>query len=191
MEKIDEIRSRINEEKTTSKLLLFFKGLLLVIVLILGFLIYAKNDVNATFINSIFHTNISFKKMNDSIDLYVSSILSNFNIFNYEKNEEDVEVSKEYNYIKLENNYYFTNANYIKCLTKGKVVKIEQNLDNYNITIFYKNEVTACYYELSDVFVKSQDIVSVDTIIGTYDAKFKVLFEKNGKLISYEEALLS
>ena len=191
METINEIRDRINDKKVDNKFFLFIKGILLIAVLILGFLIYARNDANASFINSVFHTNISFTKMNETIDLYISNLLSNFNIFTFNNNQEDETVNKEIEYIKLEENYYFTNANYVKCLTKGKVVKVDENIDTFSVTIFYKNEVTACYYDLLETFVKYQDEVNIDTFIGTYNAKFKVLFEKNGKLITYEEALLS
>ena len=85
METINEIRNRINDKKVDNKFFLFIKGILLIAVLILGFLIYARNDANASFINSVFHTNISFTKMNETIDLYISNLLSNFNIFTAEK----------------------------------------------------------------------------------------------------------
>lgn len=171
------------------KIYRYIKCFLLVLVLILGFLIYAKNDAEASFINSVFNTHFSFVKMNSYIDLYINSLLSNFNIFNMSNNEDKL-VNGSVSYIKSNiNNYYYCESNYVYGLTGGIIYKVDKEDDLYDVTVFYENEVTACYYELKNVQVSYQDKIDCSSIIGEYDNHFKVLFEYNDSLISYEEAL--
>lgn len=165
------------------------KTVLFLFVLILGILIYARKDSSAQLINNIFNTNISFVKMNSTIDLYINNLLSNFNIFGFNK-DETIRVNNSSSYLKTENNnYYITESNMIYGLFDGIVCKTENEDGKYNITVFYKNEVTACYYELTNINVTFQDKIDNNTILGSYDKSFKVLFEYNSNLISYEKAL--
>ena len=190
MENIDEIRDRINKKEQRSYFSNFVKTILLLFVLLLGFLIYARNDESAVLINKIFSTNISFVKMNDEIDLFLSKMLANFNIFT-KNNEEDVKVNNSNLYIKDEDNYFKTNTNEVYSLFYGKVVAIQENNEKFNITVFYENEVTACYYGLTSSIVIINDLIEQGDIIGTYENNFKVLFKKNNTFITYEEALFA
>ena len=190
MEKINDIRNRINNTKEKHTFWNFFKGIFLILTLILGFLIYARNDESATFVNQLFSTNISFTKMNSDIDLFISEMLAKLNIFSYEK-DTDIKVNNNEIYISEGNNYYSTNSNIVYAIKKGKIVSINSYGEYYSVTIFYENEITACYYDLTSVLCKTNDLLYAYDNIGSYVGKFKVLFEKNDNILTYEEAIIS
>lgn len=179
------------EKKKRSKILSLFEFLLIVIALLLGFLIYARNDEDGKLFSSFFKIDISFKEMNEDIDLALAKMISNFNIFKDTNNDQEEMVDMTYSYQKEDKNYYQTSDHLIPMLKDGQILKIEENEDDYNITLKYQGKILACYYEIKDIYVKTGDILSKGDILGSYDEHFKVLFTQDGTSLDYEEVLLS
>ncbi len=193
MEELTAIRRRLmqKEKKKRSKILSFFEFLLIVIALLLGFLIYARNDEDGKLFSSFLKIDVSFKKMNEDIDFALAKMISNFNIFKDTNNNQEEMVDIIYSYQKEDKNYYQTSDHLIPMLKDGQILKIEENEDDYNITLKYQGKILACYYEIKDIYVKTGDILSKGDILGSYDEHFKVLFTQDGTSLDYEEVLLS
>lgn len=168
----------------------FFQIVFIIIALFLSFMIYAKNDENGSFLQKYFHLNVSFKDFNNKVGLNISRFLANLNIFT-ENDEDAKKVATNIYYLKDENNYYTYTSNEVPMLFYGKVLSINDAEKKYDINIYYSNGVNACYYGLESNYTNKGDILNKGDIIGTYEERFKVIFAKNNKIISYEEALLS
>lgn len=187
MNEYQRIKKRIEKKKNPFlKISTIFFAL---ISLAIGFLIYAKNDENGSFLKKHFSLNISFEKMNNEISLFLSSLLAKFNIFT-NKDSNDIKVNNEINYQKIDDYYYKTSSNKIEMLDNGKILNVKQD-DDYIINVYYQNGVCASYYNLIEINVSKDDYLNKGDIIGYYEDKFKVLFSKDHELISYEEFMLS
>ena len=65
MENVKDVQKRLKKEKTPIKekrILKFFNFLMVLLVLLLGSLIYCKQDENGTILKKFFNVDISFKK---------------------------------------------------------------------------------------------------------------------------------
>lgn len=187
MNEYERIKKSINKKKN-HPLLKFFELICLLLVFLLSFMIYAKNDENGSFLNKYFSLNVSFKSFNDEVGYYLSKFLANFNIFT--KDDESKKVSGTIYYQVLGDDYYSYESNNIPLLYDGKIVNISQIDDAISISVYYQNGITANYYELTSSFVNKEDIVSLGENIGTYEERFKTIFQIDNQIISYEEVLL-
>lgn len=190
MNEYEEIKRKIEGKNKKSKLLSIFEMVFVICILILSFLIYAKNDESGSMLQKYFNVNVSFKDLNNKIGLSLSKIFSNLNIFDVEE-KEDKKVSQTKYYQSIGDNYYTYETNEVVMLNYGKILNITTEDSFYAVNVYYSTGINACYYELSNISVKKGDLLNKSEIIGTYEEKFKVIFAKSSKIITYEEALLS
>ena len=190
MEELEEIQRRMeNPTENKKKRSLTYKimmSMMLIIVLALGFLIYARVDENGSFLNRIFHTEFNFTQLNTKVNRFLDNMFR----FNLKDDTDELPVSGSIQYEALENNYYRTEDQSVRMLKRGVVSYIETKDNQSFIMITYENGVVASYYELFDPIVKTLDQLKAGDVIASYETKFKVLFQKGNQLISYEEALL-
>ena len=169
MDKIEKIRNRINnvDQKEENNVFLTIGNVVMVICLIgVSGLTYCKIDENATFINSIFQSDISFKEMNDFIKGTLNSL---FNI----KGEVSEIVSFENEYISVGNNNYITTDNVVNGLSDGKVILINyQNDYKYFIVVQYINGVVALYTQIDDTSLMINQILKINDVIGIYNGEY-------------------
>lgn len=190
MDEIEEIQKRMEKGETQKakrstayKIMMSF---LIVLALALGFLIYARVDENGSFLNNIFHSNISFTSFNAKINRFLDNMFR----FNLKDNQDDLPVGGSVTYEALEDNYYRSEDQSVRMLKRGVVSYMETKNQESFVMITYENGVVASYYELFDPIVKALDQLKAGDVIASYETKFKVLFQKGNQLISYEEALL-
>lgn len=173
---------KINKKSNLYKISMFF---MVVYALFVGFAVYAKNDVNAIYLNSLLNTDFNFKKFNESIN-----DLLDLRIIKIDK-DEDMVVSGSINYIDLGDDYYMSDGNLAISLDDGVVSYVNGKDNNYMVIIEYDNGVMATYYDLVEVNVFSNDRVYSSDIIGSYNEKVRVIFIKDDVKISYEDAISS
>lgn len=100
--------------------------------------------------------------------------------------EKSIEVNSEITYQQLGNDYFKNNSNEVVNFEKGKVIA-KGNVENKEyVTILFYNDVQVSYMEIENITVNLYQEVDQGTVIGNYDDKFKMKFEKLGKEISYE-----
>lgn len=190
MEELEEIQRRMeNPTENKKKRSLAYKimmSMMLIIVLALGFLIYARVDENGSFLNRIFHTEFNFTQLNTKVNRFLDNMFR----FNLKDDTDDLPVSGSIQYEALENNYYRTEDQSVRMLKRGVVSYIETKDNQSFIMITYENGVVASYFDLYDPLIKTLDQLKAGDIIANYETQFKVLFQKGKQLISYEEALL-
>lgn len=190
VEELEEIQRRMeNPTENKKKRSLAYKimmSMMLIIVLALGFLIYARVDENGSILNRIFHTEFNFTQLNTKVNRFLDNMFR----FNLKDDTDDLPVSGGIQYEALENNYYRTEDQSVRMLKRGVVSYIETKDNQSFIMITYENGVVASYFDLYDPLIKTLDQLKAGDIIASYETQFKVLFQKGKQLISYEEALL-
>lgn len=187
MNKIEKIRNRINNKEDNkvkkNKLLSLLNFCLLLSFLGVSALTYCKIDENATIVNGIFKTDISFVEMNNNIDEYLDKIF----------NRKDVEemVSFENEYIDIGNNNYQTVDKVINMLQDGKVISVNFHNDyKYFIVIQYDNGVIGMYTRIDETTVCANQKLNKNDIIGTYlGDSFNCVFKKGDEVIKYQDAI--
>lgn len=190
MESIDKIKRRIEKQYNQKRISLWrtLSLLCMIFSMIMGFLIYAKKDENANFLKEHFNVEASFTNMNQNISSFLNSIF-NFDIFKSSTGGDQM-VDATVSYINEGNNLYSSEGNQVSMLKNGTILFTSSDNDGKIIITSYDNGVVATYFMLSSLEVKVYDYLKQGDIIGTYEGQFKVLFSKDNKLISYEEALL-
>ncbi len=193
MDEVEKIRGKLmkKEKKKKNKILSLLEFLLIIAALFLGFLIYAREDENGSFLNQYFHVNVSFKSFNDDLEMAIGRMLSDFNIFSLKEDTSVETVDKIYSYQQEEGNYFITDDHQIQMLKDGQILKLTKNQNYFDITLRYQGSILACYYEVFSPLVKEGDFLSAGDIFGSYENHFKALFTKDGEQLSYEEVLLS
>ncbi len=190
MNTYEEIKNKIEGKKKTHKILRIIEVFFIILIFVLSFMIYADKDEDGKFFKKYFNIDISFKDFNDKVGLFMSNMLANFNIFI--KDEPSIkEVDASIYYQKLGNNYFAYESQEIPMLFYGKILSVEESLNSYNVNVYYKNGINACYYEVINSHVKKGDLLNKGDSLGTYEEKFKAIFAKDNKIISYEEVLLA
>lgn len=185
MDDIETIKKRI--ENTTYKKGSLYKimmTILLVAALGIGFLIYARNDPEATVLNSVFGSSLNFHYLNENVDKTLDRMF-NFNIV--DNNDKDLPVSGSVNYISLGDDLYKCEDMQVKMLKKGIVSYIEKDTNSYFVVISYQNSIKASYFFLESLLVKVGDELKKGDTFANYENNFKVIFTKNNKKITYEE----
>lgn len=186
MENVKDVQKRLKKEKTPIKekrILKFFNFLMVLLVLLLGSLIYCKQDENGAILKKFFNVDISFKNMNEKIENTLD------NIFSFNKNEE-IKVSSLDLYHSLGNNNYSTDDKTIRMLMDGEVlISSYQEGYSYFVVVKYNNGVNALYTLIDECNVEIGKLNKND-VIGTYNKEyFNCIFKKNNETISYNQAL--
>ena len=171
---------KINKKSNLYKICMLF---MTVYALFVGFAIYAKNDVNGIYLNSVLKTNFNFKEFNETINDFLDLRIIK------DKNNGDMVVSGSTNYIDLGNDYYMSDGNLAISLDDGVVSYVNGKDDSYMVIIEYDNGVIDTYYDLVEVNVFSNDRVYSNDIIGSYNEKVRIIFIKNDMKVSYEDAI--
>ncbi len=187
-----------NEEKKENGLARFLYKMLIksliVIVIFLGSLIYIKqsDDNKLKFKKVVYNNSLSFAKIYNVYNKYLGDALPFKNIF---KDNTKVVSSEKITYsnIKKENNGYMltvSNEFVLSSIKSGIVVEKKEN-DTYNniIKIQDKDGLNITYGCLSNVDVNLYDYVTKGEILGKTSGKLYLIFEKDGKYLSYEEYL--
>lgn len=179
MDEIKAIQKRINGGYKHNRIYVLGISALLLIAIVMGTLIYGKSNPDA----KIFGYSIA--DINNRFDNWFGGL---FKTNTSESKEETVSTTIKYTY--LGNNYYKSEDQSVNALFEGVVNNVSKQDDMYYVLISYNNGVTAQYFELTEAIVKVNDHVLTNDSLGVYEEKFKALFMKNNKVISYEETLL-
>ncbi len=193
MDELEMIRKRIAEPKKekSHKRHPLYRLMMIILILtsfLLGFLIYARVDENGTFLNKIFHTNINFSSFNEKVN-NIFDRMFNFNVF---KNQGgDQTVNGNVMYLKTsDKDHYTCEDNNVRMLKRGVISYVDEVENSTFIMVTYENGVIASYFDLFDPLVKAADQLKCGDIIANYENSFKVIFQKEGSVISYEEAFM-
>lgn len=172
-----KINDSAKKKKSHNALYVFSLSVLLLIAITMGTLIYAKSNPSGQIFG------ISFATINAKLENLTNIFKPNIS----DKNDQTVSTSPKYQ--KLGNNYYCYENDSVPALFDGIISNVSTQDDDYFVLVNYTNGVTAYYYELKEVLVKSNDTIKVNDIIGQYETKFKVIFTKNNNTIDYDQAI--
>lgn len=193
-----KMKKEKNEDEDESFLSRFlfsiFIKTLIVVILFLGSLIYVKqSDKNkALFKRIVYNNSLSFAKIYNIYNKYLGDALPFKNTF--KDNTKLVSEEKiTYSDIKKENKGYvltvlsdFT----LSSIKSGIVIEKKKDKKYGNIIkIQDKNGLNITYGFLSESDVKLYDYVEKGEILGKASKKLYLIFEKDGKYLSYEEYL--
>lgn len=172
---------------------IFIKSLI-VIVLFLAALIYIRqNDNNKEkFKNAVYNNSLSFAKIYNVYNKYLGDALPFKNIF--KDNTKVVSNDKlSYSEIKKENDGYMltVSSDYMVTAIKSGIVIEQKKNETYGniIKIQDKNGLNITYGCLEEASVKLYDYVEKGELLGKTNQKLYLIFEKDGKYLSYEEYL--
>ena len=79
MENVKDVQNRLKKDKTPikeKKILKFFNFFMVLLVILLGGLIYCKQDENGTLLKRMFNVDVSFKTMNEKIENTLNNVFS-------------------------------------------------------------------------------------------------------------------
>lgn len=167
---------------------------LIVIVLFLGSLIYIRqsDDNKDNFKNVVYNNSLSFAKIYSLYNKYLGDVIPFKNAF--KDNTKLVSSDKiTYSNITKESNGYIldVSSDYaLSSISSGIVVEKKKN-DTYGniIKVQDKEGLNVTYGMLSDINVDLYDYVEKGEIIGKANKKLYLIFEKDGKYLSYEKYL--
>ena len=167
---------------------------LIVIVLFLGSLIYIRqsDDNKDNFKNVVYNNSLSFAKIYSLYNKYLGDVIPFKNAF--KDNTKLVSSDKiTYSNITKESNGYIldVSSDYaLSSISSGIVVEKKKN-DTYGniIKVQDKEGLNVTYGMLSDINVELYDYVEKGEIIGKANKKLYLIFEKDGKYLSYEKHL--
>lgn len=195
----DFYKRKMKKEKQEEKPLLKFLfsiliKTLIVVVLFLGSLIFIRqSDKNKNLFKKVVYNNsLSFAKIYSLYNRYLGDALPFKNTFK----ETTKVVSNEkitYSNIEKENNGYMlsVSSDYtLSSLKSGIVIEKKKN-EKYNniIKIQDKEGLNITYGCLDEVEVDLYDYVDKGELLGKTTGKLYMIFEKNGKYLSYDEYL--
>ena len=184
---INRIRNHINKKENKGRILSFLSLIMIILSLILGGMIYMKKDENGKFLSENFGISVNFKTFNNKVNSLVNSLFK----FEFEnKKNNDQLVSNRVMYIPLENNMFTSEDTSVSMLHDGVILGVYQENESYSLLVSYNNGVVASYSALNEVIVKQYDELNKGEKFASYQDSFKVLFKKEGKLISYNEAII-
>ena len=186
MENVKDVQNRLKKDKTPikeKKILKFFNFFMVLLVLLLGGLIYCKQDENGTLLKRMFNVDVSFKTMNEKIENTLN------NVFSFNK-EEDIKVSSLDLYHSLGNNNYSTDDKTIRMLSDGEIlIASYQEGYSYFVVVKYDNGVNALYTLIDECNIEVGKLNKND-VIGSYNNEyFNCIFKKNNETITYQQAI--
>lgn len=188
MSDIEEVRKRLQKRKGNHKSLndnsfkKIYNGMIrLMVLLLVGLSIVTYTKVFPD-------TNIKEYILNDqNYKVFTNWVASTF--LNFLPNN-DITVSGGVEYTHLDDKYYSNNTNEVINFKNGKVIYTgsQEMIGNY-VVVLFDNDVQVTYSNMQDVFVKLYDTVEQGMVLGTYNEKVALEFERLGKKITYETFL--
>lgn len=164
------------------KFMMFLMGS---ISICLSVLIYTKDDNRALSFNEKLGINIDFGKVNSNIASFIDETVG-LDFLKITYKNDNKEVANMDSYLSLDDNLYETNNGKIIALGKGTVTFLSADKTGYTFVIQYDKGINATYSLISEALIQNMDRVDEDDIIAS-SSSFKIIFEKNGKQIKYEE----
>lgn len=155
-------------------------------VLLIGFLIFARLDTDASLLNGFFHTDFSFAGLNSRIDSFFN------NLFNFNpKGGSDQPVAGSVHYIEVGDHTFTSDDQTVRTLASGTIAYVAQELDkSYSVVVRY-GDIDATYFDLSSVAVQAYDHLEIDEVIGEHHGQFRAYFRQGGQEKSYAELFVS
>lgn len=189
MDDIKRIQKRLKQENTPikeKKIIKFFNGTLVLLLVALAGLIYCKQDEDGTLLKRLFNIDVSFKEMNQTIENTLNNV---FSIDKEDKND-DLTVSAIDIYHSLGSNNYSSDDKTIRMLTDGEIIVSSfQNEYKYFVAVKYSNGVSALYTLIDEITFTNTKLEKND-VIGSYTGDyFSCIFKKGDVTISYNEAI--
>lgn len=173
----------------------FFIKLLICIVIVLSLLTFIKYDKNGKQIISkyLYKNNISMATINNWYKKHFGDILPFQNIVK-EKTKLVFNNSLEYKSMSLYKDGIKLNvdSNYLIPAIESGIVVFKGNKDDYGNTVIIEQTdgVTVWYGNVDNANVSLYDYVSKGEYVGeAKDKYFYMVFQKNGKMIKYNEYL--
>lgn len=176
MSSYDEVKRRIEKRKKPlndgnfKKLYNSMIRLMVMIVVLLSSLIVLKNPeleeniVNGTYVSKV-------------VTFISKSVLSFI--------PEDLSVNQNSDYTLLKDDYYKSNSNQI---VSFKIARIIETSDS-KVRLIDEDGVEITYYNVKNIQVKKGENIKKDSILASYDDKFKMVIKYLGKKISYHKYL--
>ncbi len=186
MESVKGIRKRLNRSKKIW-VLNILSGVFAVLAVLLGVLIYMKKDQNATFLKNNFNINADFTGINADIDKVLGSLFT----FKLATGSQTQTVSGSVQYLQSAGeNEFSCEGSQIPALSAGVVYFVGSEDDGtYSLLVEYDNTLLVAYYRVENPLVKTYDQIKKGDYLASYQGSFKALFKKDGKLLTYEEAM--
>lgn len=167
---------------------------LIVVVIFLGSLIYIKqsNENKETFKKIVYNNSLSFAKIYNLYNKYLGDVIPFKNTYK----DNTMVVSNEkitYSNISKENNGFVldVSSEYAFSALKGGIVVEKKKNDTYGnmIKIQDKEGLNITYGMASEINVELYDYVEKGELLGKANKKLYLIFEKDGKYLSYEKYL--
>lgn len=98
-------------------------------------------------------------------------------------------VNTEITYQKLDGNYYKNATNMVYAIADGVCVYLDEHDSGYQMIVKNDNNILVTYANLSDVSVKVDDRILMNSVIGSYQEKIYMDFMDGDSFITYEEAI--
>lgn len=159
----------------------FMIRVMIAIVVGIAVFTYFKSEPDHTVLKKFIMEDLRIENIVGKISQYFSPFFS--------EDETIIPVSQEVDYQLIDKNYFKNNTNQVKVLSEGTIIYVgHQDILQDYVIIQGINGVKVTYGKIGDMQVKLYDYVHVGDILGTYDANVILIFEYDGKEISYEEA---
>ena len=128
-----------------------------------------------------------FTGINASIDKALGSLFT----FKLATGNQTQTVSGSVQYLQGDGDSEFScEGSQIPALSAGVVYFVGMEDDGtYSLLVEYDNTLLVAYYRVSDPLVKTYDQVRKGDYLASYQGSFKALFKKDGRLLTYEEAM--
>ncbi len=192
--KLKKKESKENNNVLKSFLFKIIIKSLIIIVIFLASLIFIKqSDENkAVFKKVVYNNSLSFAKIYNVYNKYLGDALPFKNIF--KDNTKVVSNDKiTYSEIKKENNGYVLTVpkEFVTSSLKSGIVIEKKKNETYDniIKIQDKDGLNITYGCLDEVEVDLYDYVEKGEILGKTNGKLYLMFQKDGKYLSYEKYL--
>lgn len=188
MNEVDYIKKRMKQRKQHTLNDQNFKcmynsmiKLMVAMMIGIGTLTYFKADPNNLELKKLLTQDFDFSKISSNITKWISPFLH--------LDKMDLPVSQIPEYQLIDKNYFQSNSNEVKILDEGTVVYVgHQDILNDYVIIQGVSGIKITYGKLTNNNLKLYDYVHVGEVIGAYDKSLILVFEYEGKEISYEQA---
>jgi Membrane proteins related to metalloendopeptidases len=196
MEDLEMIRRRILNKKSKKKkqvlndyhfnyVYKFIIRAMVLLMVILSLITIDRINPEKKFLSGLVNQQIDFSKTTKWINTQFLNLIPNFS-----REKISDTVSSTIYYQHLADNYYKKDDNAITAVNSGTVVFVgnQEILGNY-IIVQQSNGVKVVYGNIVNLNVGLYDVLNKNDIIGSYENQILMVFEFEGKEISYEETL--
>ena len=188
-------KDKLNKYSYLKKFLfqVLIKSLIVIIIFISSLIYISRSDENKNYFKKIVYNNsLSFARIYNVYKNYLGDLIPFKNILsNTTKTVSSEKIS--YDNITKENNVYMldTSSMYMVTSIKSGIVIKKENSKKYKtlITIQDKDGVNITYGMLENLNINLYDYVDKGEGIAMCNKKLYLIFEKNGKYLSYEKYL--